>query len=168
MAREPRRGGTCDLREGTMQRLGPPDASARPFDRFVRSFTLAFAGASVCTAGVALWLLWVCAAILPARDPSHVPLWRAVAASYLAYSGLSWVVLRRGPRAEVLLGLVVAISVVAIGAGLYGIGHLLDVARTGGHFEGYLVLMGVLLAGHGLAAIGFALVTAKASRSATR
>jgi hypothetical protein len=156
-----------EAEEDAVRRLGPPDAYARRFDRFALPLKLLLTGASVCTVCVALWLLWVCAVILPARDPSHIPLWRGVAAGYLAYSGLSWVILLRGPRAEVLLGLVVAISVVAVGLGLYGIGQMLDVARTGGHFEGYLVLMGLLLVGHGLAAIGLALITHKASRLAT-
>lgn len=152
-----------EAEEDAVRRLGPPEAFARRFDRFATPLRLLLVTASICTVGIALWLLWVCAVILPSRDPAHIPLWRTVAICYVAYSGLSWAVLLRGARAQLLRGLVIAASVAAVALGLYGIGSMVQVARTGGHFEGYLILMGLMLAGHGLAALGFAAITRRAA-----
>lgn len=152
-----------DAEEDAVRRLGPADEFARRFDRFAMPLRLMLTVASVCTAGIALWLLWVCTVVLPSRDPAHIPMWRTVAICYVAYSGLSWAVLLGGTRAPILRTLVVAVSVAAVALGLYGIGSMVNVARTGGHFEGYLILMGLLLAAHGLAAIGFAAVTRRAA-----
>lgn len=152
-----------EAEEDAVRRLGPPDVFARRFDRFAMPLRLLLTVASVCTVCIALWLLWVCAMVLPSRDPSHIPMWRTVAVCYVAYSALSWAVLLRGKRAQILRAAVVAASVAAVALGLYGIGSMVVAARAGGHFEGYLILMGLLLAGHGLAAIGFATVTRRAA-----
>jgi len=52
--------------------------------------------ASIATAAVGLWLVAVTARVLPARDPAHVPMWRAVAAGCFSYSALSAAFLARG------------------------------------------------------------------------
>jgi hypothetical protein len=143
-------------------RLGPPDEFARRFDRFATPLRLLLIGAAACTVCIALWLLWVCTVVLPTRDPAHVAMWRLVAIGYLAYSALSWAALLRHTRSRLLRGLVVAVSAIAVGLGLCGIWTMLGIGRAGGHFEGYIVLMGLLLCGHGLAAIVFALITRRA------
>lgn len=152
-----------DAEKDAVRRLGPPEEFARRFDRFAAPLRLLLAVASVCTVCIALWLWWVCLVILPSRDPGQIAMWRTVAVCYVTYSALSWAVLLRGARAQRLRAVVVAVSVAAVALGLYGIGSMVNVARTGGHFEGYLILMGLLLAGHGLAAIGFAAFTRRAS-----
>jgi hypothetical protein len=50
------------------------------------------------------------------------------------------------------------VSAVAIAFGVYAIVSMLTLP-PGGHFEGYLVLMGLLLGGHGVSALVYALLT---------
>ncbi len=105
---------------------------------------------------MALWLIAVTATVLPARDPEHVALWRAVAAGFLAYAASCAALLARGARPAWLRPLVLVLSTAAIGAGLFGIGSMLQTARSGGHYEGYVALMGVILCAHGLGGVLYA------------
>jgi hypothetical protein len=125
-----------------------------------------FAAATISTALVGLWLVWVLYAVLPLRDPGHIPLWRAVALGCFGYAVLSWAFLIAGPRRRVLLWSVVAASVAAVGAGMYGVVSMLGIASTGGDFEGYILLMGGLIGGHGLAALAYAVLTLRGARRA--
>ena len=121
--------------------------------------------ASLATAGVGLWLFWVAAMLLPARDPDHVAMWRLVAAGLLAYAALSGASVATGARHALLRWSVGAVSLAAIALGLYGIADMLRRADAGGHFEGHIVLMGVILAGHGLSGILYALLARRTVRS---
>ena len=116
------------------------------------------------TVGVAVWLFWVTAFVLPARDPLHIPMWRIAAVCFLVYGALSWAYLFRGPRSAVLRWLVLALSVAAIGLGLYGILTMIRSAGAGGHFEGYIVLMGLILGGHGWCAVAYTIRTQRVAR----
>ena len=107
--------------------------------------------ASIATAGVALWLLMVTTFVLPERDPGHVALWRWVALGFSAFCALSWACIATGARRAALKWSVLALSLAAIGLGGYGIVQMIQQANRGAHFEGYIVLMGLVLAGHGLA-----------------
>ena len=120
----------------------------------------AFTLGAALTAGMALWLLFVTVAILPARDPGHVPLWRAVAAGFLGWAALSAWCLAHPPRRGVLRMLLVADALLACGLGLFA--AIRTLAGPAAHFEGYLVLMGVLLAGHGAAGLAWARVAGSA------
>jgi hypothetical protein len=51
---------------------------------------------------------------------------------------------------------VVVLSLAAIGFGTWAIGSMLAAPGKGAHFEGYLLVMGVVLAGHGLCALAYA------------
>jgi len=116
------------------------------------------------TALVGLWLVWVLAAVLPSRDPAHIPLWRAVALGCFGYAGLSRAFLIAGPRRHVLLWSVLAASVAAVGVGAYGVVSMLRIASAGGDFEGCILLLGGLIGGHGLAALAYAVLTARSVR----
>jgi hypothetical protein len=133
-------------------------------DRFALPFRFLLGFASLATVGVALWLFWVTAFVLPARDPGHIPMWRTAAIGFLAYSALSWACLLAGPRNAVLRWLVLTISVAAIGLGFYGMLAMMRRAGAGGHFEGYIVLMGLILAAHGLCAIVYTVLTGRIAR----
>jgi hypothetical protein len=111
--------------------------------------------AALATAAVGLWLLWVCAMVLPSRDPAHLPMWRVVAVAFLAYAALS--VASVAARLAWLRGSLLALSLGATALGACGIVAMLQQAGRGGHFEGYLVLMGLVLTGHGLFGTLFAL-----------
>ena len=113
----------------------------------------AFALGAALTAGMALWLLFVTTAILPARDPAHVPLWRGIAAGFLAWALLSAWCLARPPRGA-LRGALVTTALAACALGSFAAVRTL--AGSPAHFEGYLVVMGLLLAGHGAAGLAWA------------
>lgn len=113
--------------------------------------------ASIATAGVAGWLLFVTAAVLPAHDPGHIPMWRGVAVSLCAYCVLSWGCLATGGRWALVRWSLLAVSAGAIALGLFGIVDMLRRAAASGDFEGYVLLMGLSLAGHGLAGVLYAL-----------
>ena len=153
-----------EAEEAAVRHFGPAGEFARSFDRFALPFRLLLGFASLATVGVALWLFFVITFVLPSRDPVHIPMWRAVAVCFILYSGLSWTYLLRGPRHAVLRWAVLALSVAAIGCGIYGIVSMIRTADSGGHFEGYIVLMGLILAGHGLCAIVYTLLTARIAR----
>lgn len=108
------------------------------------------------TLSVALWLLWVTRTVLPMRDPAHIPLWRTVAVCMVTFAGVCAAFMAQGPNVTWLRWSVLVLSVAAIGAGLYGIVAMLQRAHTSGHFEGYVLLMGLILTVHGLAAIAYA------------
>lgn len=121
---------------------------------------------SLATAAVGGWLLWVTAMVLPGHDPAHIPMWRAVAACFFAYSGLCWACVAteaagRSSRAAFLRWSVLIASVAAVTLGLYGIIDTLRRAAASGGFEGYLVLMGLILAGHGVTGVIYALLTGR-------
>jgi hypothetical protein len=66
----------------------------------------------------------------------------------------------RGPRPALLPAAVVALSLVAVALGGYEVQRMLAATGPGAHFEGYLLLMGFVLAGHGLCALAYAALTA--------
>lgn len=120
---------------------------------------------SIATAGVAVWLMSVIAFVLPAHDPAHLPFWRIVLLGLLAFSALSAAWLMRGPRSTTLKWSLRVASAVAMAAGLTGLAQMMARANQGGDFEGYIVLMGIVLIGHGAAAALDTLVSARGLRS---
>lgn len=115
----------------------------------VRSLFLLSSGALF---AIAIWLVSVTFFVLPDRDPAHLPMWRAVASAIFAYAALSVVALRARPT-RTLRGVSLAASVAAVAAGCLAVASAARNASHGGHFEGYMLLMGLVVAGHGIAAI---------------
>ena len=109
------------------------------------------------TAGVALWLFFVTAFVLPAQDADHIPMWRAIAVSLCAFCVLSWGCLATGGRRPLLQRTLLVISGAAVALGLFGCIDMLWRANASGDFEGYILLMGVILAGHGMAGVLYTL-----------
>ena len=153
-----------DAEQDAIHRFGAPGALVSELDRFGLPLKLLVLGASVATVAVGLWLLWVIAFILPARDPEHIPMWRAVAFAFFGYSLLCWSYLVVGPRNWVLRWTVTAASLTAIAVGLYGVIDMIRLGMAGGHFEGYIVLMGLVLSGHGLSAMVYTLIAQRIHR----
>jgi hypothetical protein len=153
-----------EAEEAAVRRFGSAGALARDLDRFSLPLKALLALATSATVLVACWLFFVIARVLPARDPTHIPMWRTVAFAFLAYSGLCLTYLVQGPRHAVLRFTVLLLSVVAVALGANAIVQMIHVANVGGHFEGYLVLMGLILAGHGLTAILYTVITAAIAR----
>ncbi len=136
---------------------GPPPDPPDPPERLTLPFAAFLVLASVATAGVALWLFFVTAFVLPAQDAAHIPMWRAIAVSFCAFCALSWGCVATGGRRALLRWPLLAISGAAIALGLFGVIDMLRRANESGDFEGYILLMGLILSGHGLAGVLYAL-----------
>jgi hypothetical protein len=149
---EERRRGMSQLEaeHAAVNRFGPPGPLARQFDRFSLPLKVMLAIASLMTLAVAAWLVSVIALVLPRHDPARIPLWTGVAFGFLVYSSLSIAYLVLGARARALRAIVLVLSLAAIALGAYAVIRMVQAPDR--HFEGYLLLMGLILAGHGLIA----------------
>jgi hypothetical protein len=153
-----------DAEDAAVRRFGPPGPLARQFDRLSFPLRALLACAGLATALIALWLFTVIGFVLPRHDPAHVPMWTGFALGFLAYAALTLAFVVRGPRPPLLPALVVALSLAAIGFGGYVVSRMVAAASGAGHFEGYLLVMGLVLAGHGLSALAYATLTALIAR----
>ena len=109
----------------------------------------ALGAATLATAAVAVWLLAVSSTVLPGRDPRHVTQWALTAAGFLGYAALTGAFVLRGARTRWLAPTVALGALAAMAFGAWVVTSTLGAA----HFEGYLLVLGVLLAGHGLCAL---------------
>jgi len=133
---------------------------AGPAERFLK---LLLSLGALATASIALWLLGVVAIVLPSRDPQHLVLWAWVAPALLVYAGLTFAFALRGRRSGWLPWAVAALSLGSLGFGANAIDRTLS---GGGHFEGYLLLIGAVLAGQGLCGLTCAALDALSARRA--
>ena len=109
--------------------------------------------AAIATGLIALWLFFVTAAVLPVRDPQRVGTWAALASGLVIYAGCTlWLVLR-GARPLWVPWCVTALSLIEVPVGAYMLREALTAAP--GHFEGYLVVMGLVQATHGALALAY-------------
>ena len=157
IAANERRQGMSDheAEEVAVNRFGAPGPLARQFDPFSFPLLALLACGALATGAIALWLVGVIALVLPARDPARLPLWTGIAIAFALYAALSLAYVLRGPRPAVLVPAVVTASLAAIAFGSYLVQRMLAATGPGAHFEGYLLLMGVVLAGHGLCALAY-------------
>jgi hypothetical protein len=168
---EERRNGMSQIEaeEAAVRRFGPPGPLAVQFDVFSLPLRVMVGLSSAMTIAVALWLFNVIAFVLPSRDPARVPLWSGVAIGFLAYSGLCLAYLVAGPKHTMLRGVVLTLSVVAIALGAWGVVQMVVAASSGRNFEGYILLMGLILAGQGVVTLAYtAMSVAIARRIAAR
>ena len=149
-----------DAEEAAVRRFGAPGPLAQQFNRFSFPLKALLTCAGLTTALISLWLFTVIRTVLPSHDPAHVPMWTGFALGFLAYAALTLAFVVRGPRPALLPAVVVVLSLAATGFGLYAMSSMLLAASHGGHFEGYLLVMGVVLAGHGLCALAYTALTA--------
>ncbi|HEY6194402.1 MAG TPA: hypothetical protein VI504_05110 [Candidatus Eisenbacteria bacterium] len=149
-----------DAEQAAARRFGAPGPIVRHFDHFSRPLKALLVCDALATAGIALWLFAVVTTVLPAHDPAHVTLWTAFALGFLAYAAVTLAFVVRGPHPALLPAAVVVLSLAAIAFGGYAVTSMLAAADAGRHFEGYLLLMGVALAGHGLCALAYTTLTA--------
>jgi len=139
-----------EAEEAAVRRFGPPGPLARQLDGLSLPLKVMLGLASLLTIAVAAWLANVIALVLPRHDPARIPMWTGVAIGFVAYSSLCLAYLLIGARARILRAVVLLLSLVAIALGGYAVARM--VWARHGHFEGYLLLMGLILAGHGLIA----------------
>jgi hypothetical protein len=131
-------------------RHGRPLAAERPTAPFAVLPLAVLAAATLATTLVAAWLFMVSLTVLPVRDPGHVTTWILVACGCLGYALLSGAFVLRGRRVRWLAPVTGAASLAAL---LFG-GFAITSSLQAGHFEGYLLLIGVIVGGHGLCALG--------------
>lgn len=146
--------------QAAIRQFGPAAQLAGQYRRTGLSLGFFLAAGAGATALVALWLLYVTTFILPARDPADVALWRIIAGLFGGFSVVSALVLA-APGRRIRRGLTAALSVAAIAFGVLA-ALVTSVAGTGSRGgEGYLLLMGVIVAGHGLVALAFSLLSGR-------
>jgi hypothetical protein len=157
--------GEHDAEERWMRPSVAPAARADRLPAFSSPLRLLVVGGALALGLIALWLCFVVVAVLPARDPRHVPMWTGIAAAFLGYALVTLLFVVRGPRPAWLPWAVVACSLAALAFGGYAVVSMLRAGDTGARFEGYLLLMGAILAAQGACALAY---TALASASARR
>ena len=155
-----------DAEEAAVRRFGDAGALARQFRPFSLPLRLLVVAGALATGLIALWLCFVIVVVLPARDPQHIAPWSWIAAGFFAYAGLTLLLVARGSRPAWLPVAVYWGSIAAIAFGAYEIYAMVAANRTGAHFEGYLLLMGAVLAAQGLCAIAYTTLTQVIARRA--
>jgi hypothetical protein len=141
-----------DADEAAVRRFGDAGAPARQLRPFSLPLRIMVTAGALATGMIALWLCFVILVVLPSRDPERIPLWAGIAAVCFAYATLTLLLVVRGPRPSWLRGAVGCASLAAMAFGAYEI-H--EMAQAGAHFEGYLLLMGVILAAQGACAFAY-------------
>jgi hypothetical protein len=143
----------------------PPSNAPGPFHVLARTLLHV---ASFVSALVAVWLVAVIALVLPARDPAHIPMWICVAVGFLGLAVLSRACVTKGAgHRELRVSLLLA-SIAAIGFGFRAIGEMVEREEAGLDSEGSIVLMGLILVGHGVVALAYLLSGRDARRPAPR
>lgn len=114
------------------------------------------------TVAVAGWLFWVIRFILPQQDPARIPFWIAVACGFLGYGVVTWIYLLTRWTLPFRIALAV-LSLAGIASGVYAASFQFIGAGRNEDFEGYLVLMGAVLALHSALLLAHTLRTRSAS-----
>jgi hypothetical protein len=130
-----------------LARIGDPTVVARAYDgRHPIHDAAVLLGAIACF-GVAAWLFVVAGSVVRQLDPTRVSFWNAVGFGYLTYAAITagYLVIARRSRAGRVFAAGASVAAVLVGAA-FAVPMLL----TDGDFEGYIVLMGVVLAGQGV------------------
>lgn len=153
-----------DAEADAVRHLGPANQFAVLFDRFSLPSRVMLGFMSMSSIAVAGWLCWVIAYILPRRDPGHVFMWQIVAVSFVGYSLLCIGALIVGARFATMRRLVLVLSFLAVSVGMYGMVTMILRGIAGEEFEGYIVLMGLILSAHGACGILYAILEHRLER----
>jgi hypothetical protein len=141
-----RKAGVIAAPSGTSTPPGNPHVALLP----LRLLTV---GAGLTTGLIAIWLLFVLAMVMPARDPERIPMWSAIAAAMSIYAALT-LGFAAGTSAKAWIRVVIGgMSMLAVVAGAYGIAAMLT--AKGRAFEGYVLVMGIVLVVHGSSALAY-------------
>jgi predicted branched-subunit amino acid permease len=110
--------------------------------------------AAAATSVTVAWLVGVIIAILPGRDPSSIRLWTLVAIGAALFVALSIAATRDDPPSSA--GVVAAFALCAAFVCALSIAVVMGQAnRVGGHQEGYILAIGLVLSVHGTLALGW-------------
>ena len=143
---------------------GGANGGAGKFVRYTEPVRWLALLAALGTGLIALWLFMVATFVLPARDPAHVGMWTRIALAFLLYAGVTVAFAARDARPGWLQWLVVAGSLAALAFGGHEIWSMAFGADASAHFEGYVLVMGAVIAGHGACALGYVALAAWGSR----
>jgi HAAS len=147
-----------------LARMGTPDEIARRYRAEHPLLDGAVVIGGLACAAVAGWLLIVAATVLPRQDPEHVAFWNLVAVGFAVYAAMTLAYLRLRDRLRAAVPAVAGVSAVAVVAG----GWLaIPMLLTSGDFEGYIVLMGVVLAGQGVVVLADAFASRRGAEPAS-
>ena len=118
---------------------------------------LVILGAAACGL-VAAWLFLVAATVVPRQDPSRVGFWNAVGLGFLGFAILSatYALPQRPSRVATWTAGIASVGAVVAGGWL-----AIPMLLSPGHFEGYVVLMGSVLAGQGAVVIAHTLASGR-------
>jgi hypothetical protein len=118
---------------------------------------LVILGAAACGL-VAAWLFLVAGTVVPRQDPSRVGFWNAVGLGFLGFAILTatYVPLHRRSRVATWTAGIASVGAVVAGGWL-----AIPMLLSPGHFEGYVVLMGSVLAGQGAVVIAHTLASGR-------
>ncbi len=130
-----------------LARVRAPAAIAKQYRPHGTFFNGAVSLGALACGLVAAWPFVIAASVVPERDPSRVVFWNAVAVGFLGYALLTVAYLRLAPRSAAAAGAVLIASAMAVASGVL---FAVPMLTTSGDFEGYIVLMGVVLGGQGL------------------
>jgi len=114
--------------------------------------------AALATAAVGLWVYWVCATVLPGLHAKRIPMWITVASCFMGFSALSWVAVATGGRNRGVRTGLGAVSAVAVGLGSWAVLRMIHALTSGEDFEGYIILMGMAVTGHGVVGLIYSLL----------
>lgn len=130
-----------------LHKLGDPKVLAYHLRRHTMVLRFLLLAASAASFVVFLWLVSVVLFLLPGRNDDQIPFWSFVALGFLLYALITWLYLHRPDVWVVRVGLSIA-AVLAFATGVYAIVTQEIKASHGGDWEGYIFLMGLILAGH--------------------
>jgi hypothetical protein len=150
-----------DAERSAVAQMGPPRLIAGKYRRLGPSSAGLLVAASIGTAMISVWLVFVCAVVLPRRDPDHIAMWLVVAALCAAFTATSAACVSFAWRRPAWLVALGVLAITATAFGLLAAIQTLQAMAAGRGFEGYLLLMGVMLTGHGLVAAIYAILTAR-------
>ena len=154
-----------DADEAAVRRFGDAGALARQLRPFSLPLRIMVTAGALATGLIALWLCFVIVVVLPARDPQRIGLWSGIAVAFFAWVACTLLFVARGPRPAWLPAAVYWGSIAAIAFGAYEIYAMVAANRTGAHFEGYLLLMGAVLAAQGACALAYTMLATVIARS---
>lgn len=117
-------------------------------------------GAVACAA-VAAWLFVVAATVVPERDPLRVGFWNGVAVAFFLYAVTAGLYVLGTGRWRLGAPAAALASIVAFVAGVW---LAVPMLLTSGDFEGYVVLMGFVLAGQAVLVLAHAALDRRRAR----
>jgi HAAS len=148
-----------------LARMGPPEALARGY-RTSRPLTTSLVViAAIATAFVAVWLVMVTTMVLPRRDPAGIPFWTGVTVGFSLYLILMVVSVGVGRRSRFLRLLT---TVASLGAIAIGAAWIVTMFTRTDDFEGYIVLLGVVLIFDGAAFLTSVVARGRGARQVAR